>query len=179
MKVNLMHTRNGLPKAVRVEATALLQVRLADSIDLMMQARQARWNVKAADFIGLHELFDKVSTDTGRYVDLIALRIVQLGGAAQGSIRVAALASGLPDFAPEISKGRRHVAELAHAITFYGGLIRQSIVLAAKFGDTATADLLTTISRRTTTNLWFVEAHEQAEHYRHNQATSELTPYPR
>ena len=164
MKHKLAHTRNSLPEKIRIEVAALLQDRLADSIDLMMQAKQAHWNVKGANFIALHELFDKVYTDAGRYVDVIAERIVQLGGIAQGTIRVAAKNSGLPEYPLNISSGKKHVAELAHAIAFYGELVRKGIKLADDLKDADTADIFTEVSRGADMNLWFVEAHEQAEH---------------
>jgi hypothetical protein len=41
MNTKLTHTRNSLPKSKRIEMAALLQARLAESIDLMMQAKQA------------------------------------------------------------------------------------------------------------------------------------------
>ncbi len=164
MKTKLTHTRNSIPEKTRIEVSALLQERLADSIDLMMQAKQAHWNVKGPNFIALHELFDKVYTDTGVYVDLIAERIVQLGGIAQGTIRAAAKTSGMPEYSLEISSGHKHVAELAHAIAFYGETIREAITLSTELEDASTADILTQVSRGADTNLWFVEAHEQAEH---------------
>ena len=143
---------------------AVLQARLADSIDLMMQAKQAHWNVKGPHFSPLHELFDKVHTDTAGYVDTIAERIVQLGGIAQGTIRLAAKASGLPEYTLDILSGPKHVAELAHRIAFYGEMIREAIELSAKHGDAATTDIFTQISSGVDMNLWFVEAQEQAEH---------------
>lgn len=158
----LMHTRNSLPEKVRLEITALLQRRLADSIDLMMQAKQAHWNVKGPNFIALHELFDKVFADTVRFMDLMAERIVQLGGRAGGTLRAVAPLSSLPEYPIDITSGRKHVAELAHAISFYGELIRSAIELAVKLGDAATADIFTEVSRGLDSNLWFVEAHEQA-----------------
>lgn len=163
MKTKLSHTRNSLPKKTRSEMTALLQARLADSIDLMMQAKQAHWNLKGPHFFSLHGVFDKVYSDTGGYVDLIAERIVQLGGIAQGTIRAAAKTSGMPEYSLEISSGHKHVAELAHALAFYGEMIRKAITLSTEFGDAGTADLFTQVSRGTDTNLWFVEAHEQEE----------------
>jgi starvation-inducible DNA-binding protein len=163
MKSKLAHTRNSLPEKTRIEVAALLQVRLADSIDLMMQAKQAHWSVKGPNFIALHELFDKVYTETGEYVDLIAERIVQLGGMAQGTIRAAAEKSSLPEYPLDITSGKKHVAELAHAIAFYGELIRKAIELCTQLGDADTADIFTQISRGADSNLWFVEAHEQAE----------------
>lgn len=164
MKLKLTHTRNGLPEKTRREITALLQERLADSIDLMMQAKQAHWNVKGPNFIALHELFDKVYTDTGVYVDVIAERIVQLGGIACGTIRTAAKHSSLPEYPLDISSGKKHVAELAHAIAFYGEAIRKAIALSTQLKDADTADIFTQVSRGADMNLWFVEAHEQAEH---------------
>jgi starvation-inducible DNA-binding protein len=162
MKKLFTHTRNSLPKKIRTEVAAQLQERLADSIDLMMQAKQAHWNVKGANFIALHELFDKVYIDTGTYVDVIAERIVQLGGVALGTVREAAKKSSLPEYPLDISSGKFHVAELAHAIAFYGELIRKASELCTKIGDADSADIFTEISRGADKNLWFVEAHEQA-----------------
>ncbi len=164
MTTKLIHTRNSLPEKTRIEIAALLQARLADSIDLMMQAKQAHWNVKGLHFIPLHELFDKVYKDTGEYVDLIAERIVQLGGVAQGTIKSAAKASGMPEYPLDISSGHKHVSDLAHAIAFYGEMIREAIALSTELEDAGTADLFTEVSRGADKNLWFVEAHEQAEH---------------
>ena len=56
----MYNTKNDLPEAKRAEAVKLLSSRLADCIDLRMQAKQAHWNVNGASFIALHELFDKV-----------------------------------------------------------------------------------------------------------------------
>ena len=51
-------TRMDLGKSVRAEMTDLLNARLADVFDLYSQTKQAHWNVKGAQFIALHELFD-------------------------------------------------------------------------------------------------------------------------
>jgi len=45
----------------------------------------------------------------------------------------------------------------------YGKAARDSIDLAAGFGDAGTADLFTEVSRAIDKQLWFVEAHLQAE----------------
>lgn len=164
MNSPLTHTRNSLPETTRIEVAALLQDRLADSIDLMMQAKQAHWNVKGPNFIALHELFDKIYTDAGTYVDMLAERIVQLGGVAEGTLPVAAQRSSLPAYPLDISSGKKHIAELAHAIAFYGELIRNGIALVTTHNDATTADIFTEVARRADVNLWFVEAHEQAEH---------------
>ena len=53
-------TKNDIPKEKRIALNALLNLRLADAIDLQMQLKQAHWNVKGPNFIGLHKLFDEV-----------------------------------------------------------------------------------------------------------------------
>ena len=46
----------------------------------------------------LHELFDKVYADTGKYMNVMAERIVQFGGQADGTVREAAVKSSLPEY---------------------------------------------------------------------------------
>jgi starvation-inducible DNA-binding protein len=79
---NQSHT---LPEAIRVEVISLLNQRLAACIDLQLQCKQAHWNVKGPTFIALHELFDKIDEDVENYSDLLAERVVQLGGTPAGA----------------------------------------------------------------------------------------------
>ena len=90
----MYETENDIPEQRRSELNALMNQRLADAVDLQMQMKQAHWNVKGPHFIGLHELFDKIEEAVEAQVDLIAERIVQLGGIAEGTARVAAPGGG-------------------------------------------------------------------------------------
>jgi starvation-inducible DNA-binding protein len=55
----MFKTKNDIREETRAKVVELLNARLADSIDLQTQTKQAHWNVKGPDFIALHELFDK------------------------------------------------------------------------------------------------------------------------
>ena len=94
----MYETENDISQNRRVEISALLNQRLADAVDLQTQMKQAHWNVKGPHFIGLHELFDKIDEAVEAYVDLIAERIVQLGGIAEGTARVAAGRSRIEEY---------------------------------------------------------------------------------
>src|SRR3954454_22140148 len=94
-------TKNDLPEATRTKIIDLLNARLADAIDLQTQCKQAHWNVKGPNFIALHELFDKINEEAEDYVDLIAERVVQLGGTAEGTARSVAKHSTLAEYAPK------------------------------------------------------------------------------
>jgi len=158
----LFPTKNDLPEDKRVEVIGLLNQRLAEAIDLQTQCKQAHWNVKGPSFIGLHKLFDEVNEDVENYVDLIAERVVQLGGVAEGTIGAAEQRSKLPDYPIGISTGPEHVAALSDALSAFGRAARITIEEMNELEDADSADMLTEISRGVDKWLWFVEAHQQA-----------------
>ena len=158
----MYETENDISKDRRMQLNALMNQRLASAVDLQLQMKQAHWNVKGPSFIGLHELFDKVAEAVEGYVDQIAERIVQLGGVAEGTVRMAAARSRLIEYSPEISEGLAHVESVACALSTFGQEARSTINEAEELDDADTADLFTEISRGIDKWLWFVEAHSQA-----------------
>ena len=159
----MFKTKNDLPEPTRVKVIELLNARLADCKDLQTQTKQAHWNVKGPNFIGLHELFDKINEEVDEYVDEIAERAVQLGGVAEGTARVVAKRSSLPEYPLNIADGRSHVEALSSALAAFGKGARKAINETNDLGDLDTADLFTEVSRGIDKWLWFVEAHLQAE----------------
>jgi starvation-inducible DNA-binding protein len=160
---HLHSTRNDLPAATRERVIALLNQNLADTLDLQLQAKQAHWNVKGPSFIALHELFDKVADVAQAGADLLAERITALAGTAEGTLQVLAKRSRLAPYPLDIYRGRDHVAWLADALSAVGKSARLAVDECGKIGDQDTADLFTEISRDLDKQLWFVEAHVQAE----------------
>jgi starvation-inducible DNA-binding protein len=159
-----MHsTRNDLSAKTRTKVVTLLNARLADAIDLQLQAKQAHWNVKGPQFIALHELFDQIAGDLGGQVDDMAERITSLGGVAEGTVQAVAGRSKLDAYPLEITEGRAHLDALAAALAGFAKSVRKAIDEAGKAGDADTSDLFTGISRSTDKNLWLVEAHLQAD----------------
>ncbi len=155
-------TENDLSKKGRAELNSLMNQRLASAVDLQMQMKQAHWNVKGPSFIGLHELFDKVDEAVELYVDMIAERIVQLGGIAEGTVRVAAARTRLAEYPLEIADGLAHVEAVSRALSTFGQEVRHTIEQADDLDDADTADMFVEISRGIDKWLWFVEAHGQA-----------------
>ena len=157
----LYETKNSLPAETRAQAVELLNHRLADCIDLQSQTKQAHWNVKGPHFIGLHKLFDEIYEATEEYVDLIAERVVQLGGIAEGTVRVCAERSTLSEYPLVISSGDEHVAALSDVLAQFSGKAREAIDELDDMGDPDSMDILTEVSRGVDKWLWFVEAHQQ------------------
>lgn len=152
-------TKNSLPQKVRFQVVGVLQEHLANSIDLAGQCKQAHWNVKGHDFISLHELFDRVASHTQAHVDLLAERIVQLGGMADGNLQSCSARTNLPAYPRNATAGEEHTAALAHSLASYGERIRQAVSDTNELSDFATADLLTRILCAADQDLWMVESH--------------------
>lgn len=154
-------TKNELTPEIREQMVTLLNTRLADSLDMLTQTKQAHWNVKGINFIALHELFDELATILYEHTDSIAERAVMLGGQAYGTARCAAASSTLKEYPLDISYGQEHVQALASQLAAFGQNLRASQDEADEANDQDTVDLFTDISRDVDKYTWFVEAHLQ------------------
>src|SRR5260370_35790497 len=121
----MFKTKNDLSEAIRGKVIELLNARLSDAIDLQPQTKQAHWNGKGPNFIALHELFDKINEDVEDYVDEIAERAVQLGGAAEGTARMAAKRSSLPEYPANTVDGHSHAQALSTVLAAFGKAARK------------------------------------------------------
>jgi starvation-inducible DNA-binding protein len=157
----LYATKNSLPAETRADAVRLLNHRLADCIDLQSQSKQAHWNVKGPQFIALHKLFDEIYEATEEYIDLIAERVVQLGGIAEGTVRFAASRSTLNEYPLVISSGEEHIAAMSDVLAAFSAKAREAINELEELEDPDSMDILTEVSRGVDQWLWFVEAHQQ------------------
>jgi starvation-inducible DNA-binding protein len=154
-------TSNDLASTTRHSASEMLNEHLADAIDLHLQAKQAHWNIKGPNFVGLHKLFDKVAAQADEYADLIAERAVALGGAARGTLQAVAAQSQLREYPLEPGDWRAHVRSMQDALATFGRGVRKAIDDATALNDAVTADLFTEMSRGVDKSLWMVEAHVQ------------------
>lgn len=150
-----------MSQLVRKEITDLLNRRLADTIDLMLQAKQAHWTVKGPNFLSLHELFDKIAEAAGSHVDLLAQRVMQLGGVAEGTVQVVGGISELDPYPTATFDSVEHVERMACVLSKYARLIREAIGECEHRGDAGTGDIFTEVSRAADKLLWFVEAHNR------------------
>ncbi|MEN9248892.1 MAG: DNA starvation/stationary phase protection protein Dps [Gloeomargarita sp. GXS_bins_116] len=159
VKSTLYPTRLDLSAEVRSQVIAILNQALANTLDLYTQTKQAHWNVKGSDFYALHELFDEMAGELLEYVDDLAERVTALAGVAQGTVRMVAQASQLPEYPADAVNSKDHLVALADRYAQYGKFVRQAIDQTADLGDADTADLFTEISRTVDKRLWFLEAH--------------------
>lgn len=155
-----MHsTRNTLDPTIRIQSVELLNRHLATAIDLHAQVKQAHWNVRGANFIAIHKLFDTVSEEIESFSDLFAERAAGLGGTAEGTIQTAATNTSLIAYPLGVADEQKHIFAVSGALAAFGEGVREASAKATAFGDVDTADLFTQVSRGIDLQLWFVESH--------------------
>jgi starvation-inducible DNA-binding protein len=157
-----MHqTRNDTKSNAKKVSLDTLQARLADGIDLALVVKQAHWNLKGPQFIGIHLMLDGFRTEMDEYNDTVAERITQLGGTARGTVQAVDAETKLAAYPLDTYAVADHLAALIDRYAAYGNAVRQNIDDTDEAGDAGTADLFTEISRGIDKSLWFLEAHVQ------------------
>ena len=137
----------------------IMNARLADSIDLALLTKQAHWNLKGPEFIGVHEMLDLFRSGIDTHVDIIAERVAQLDGIALGTTQTVAKATALKPYPTDIKKVRDHLAALAERYAALANQVREDIDNTDEAGDADSADILTAFSRELDKDLWFIKSH--------------------
>jgi starvation-inducible DNA-binding protein len=158
----LFETRIALDDQSREKVIAILNARLADTLDVQTQTKFAHWNVKGSDFYQLHLLFDEIAEHLEDAVDLIAERATALGGRANGTVRQSAANSQIEEYEVDAIKGMDHVRALSDRLGTLGNAYRDAIDQTDHLGDTGTSDVFTELVRQADKDLYFLESHIQA-----------------
>ena len=82
----LHKTNNDTKNNAKAVSMECLQARMADGIDLALVTKQAHWNLKGPQFIGIHLMLDGFRDELDEWNDMMAERITQLGGTARGTV---------------------------------------------------------------------------------------------
>ena len=158
--MQIRKTRNDLKSNNKTTMAALLNARLADTIDLALMTKQAHWNLRGRQFIAVHEMLDGFRTEIDEHVDTIAERVVQLGGVAFGTTQAVVQGSKLKAYPTDLVSVEDHIAALEERYGDLANSTRAAIGTSDEAGDADTADIFTAFSRSLDKALWFLEAHE-------------------
>ena len=152
-------TRIDIPSNAKQTAIALLNARLADTIDLALLTKQAHWNLKGKQFVAVHEMLDGFRGEIDEWSDTIAERAVQLGGTPLGTTQAVNSATSLPAYPTDIHSIEDHLKALAERYGQVANAVRKAISESEEAGDANSADIFTEVSRGLDKQLWFLEAH--------------------
>jgi starvation-inducible DNA-binding protein len=157
----LHKTHNDTKNNAKAASMEALQARLADGIDLALVTKQAHWNLKGPQFIGVHLMLDGFRDEQDEWNDMMAERITQLGGTARGTVQEVGRETKLSPYPTDIYAIADHIKALIERYAAFANAVRTNIDDTDEAGDAGTSDLLTEISRGVDKQLWFLEAHTQ------------------
>ena len=149
-----------LADSTRRESAENLNQVLADTITLRDLYKKHHWQVSGATFYQLHLLFDKHFGEQNELVDLIAERIMMLGGI---SIAMSADVAEMT-LIPRPPKGREEVpVQISRLLHAHEIILKEAHAMARKAdeeGDDGTNDLLVSnVIRTNEMQVWFVAEH--------------------
>jgi starvation-inducible DNA-binding protein len=100
-----------------------------------------------------------MAIELAAYADLLAERIVVLGGVALGTARTAATQSALPEYPSHLAEGHAHVQALGERFASYATGLRTNMTHATDVEDMGSAALYTDISRGIEKRLGLLDAY--------------------
>ena len=157
-------TLKALPIALkdnaRKQSVEILNQVLADTITLRDMYKKHHWQMSGATFYQLHLLLDKHYEEQANLVDMIAERIMALGGI---SVAMAADVAEMTTI-PRPPKGREDVpSQIARLLEAHEIILRQAhegADAADNAGDDGTNDLLVSnVIRTGEPQVWFLAEH--------------------
>ena len=154
--------RVALPDDTKTKVCEVMQTKLAAALDMYTQAKFAHWNVKGMNFYQLHLVFDATAKVIFKQIDPIAERITQLGGVANGTVRMSAAHSPIAPYAVESISGPEHLNALASALGTYCQELREASDKIDDLGDEPTSDFFKQLVVEAEEELYFIESHLEA-----------------
>ena len=156
----LQKTALALEDNARTQSVAILNQVLADTMTLRDMYKKHHWQISGATFYQLHLLLDRHYEEQVEIVDLIAERIMALGGI---SVAMGHDVAELTRIARP-AKGREDVpTQLARLIDAHEIILRQAhegASQANQIGDDGTNDLLVSnVIRTNESQSWFMSEH--------------------
>ncbi len=149
-----------LEENARSQSVAILNQVLADTMTLRDLYKKHHWQMSGATFYQLHLLLDKHYEEQAALVDLIAERIMALGGISIAMAPDVAEATKIP----RPPKGREDVpSQLARLLEAHEIILREAhegADAADEAGDDGTNDLLVSnVIRTNEPQVWFIAEH--------------------
>ncbi|MBO8165493.1 MAG: DNA starvation/stationary phase protection protein [Brevibacillus sp.] len=139
------------------EIVTVLNKQLANWILLHMKLHNYHWNVKGPHFFTLHAKFEEYYTEAAHHIDLLAERILTIGGKPEATLREALELASVKEAAGG-ETAEEMVQTLIGDFSLLLDELKAGIETVESEDDHATADLLLELKARLEKQLWMLRA---------------------
>lgn len=131
---------------------------LHDLIALAVNAKQAHWHVRGANFMGVHEFLDEVVAHANDAADQVAERVVALGLPVDGRIGTVAKRASNPEMKPGFQQSIDTVADTVAQLDATIATVYRAIEGLEEI-DPVSQDIVIAIAEQLDKDRWFLFSH--------------------
>jgi starvation-inducible DNA-binding protein len=139
------------------QLVSVLNKQIANWSVLYMKLHNYHWNVKGSQFFTLHVKFEEFYNEAGIHVDVIAERMLAIGGNP-----VATMKDCLEIASVDEANGQETADEMVQSLindfSLITGELREGMNMAAKMNDETTGDMLLAIHSGLEKHIWMLAA---------------------
>lgn len=139
------------------QLVSVLNKQIANWSVLYMKLHNYHWNVKGSQFFTLHVKFEEFYNEAGIHVDVIAERLLAIGGNP-----VATMKESLEIASVDEANGQETANEMVQSLikdfSLITGELREGMSMAAKMNDETTGDMLLAIHSGLEKHIWMLTA---------------------
>lgn len=140
-------THYTLTDEIRFQSIELLNLNLANSIDLYTQLKCAAWNVQIIGITNIKHLFEINSKSVLEFENILADRINALGGNSYCNVQFVSANSVLIPYELGIAPEKEHGFAISSSMAAFSQAISNAISISLKNQDFTTADIFSNILR--------------------------------
>jgi len=140
-----------------ITISAVLNQQIANWNVLHMKLHHFHWYVKGPQFFTLHAKFEELYTEAAGHIDVLAERLLAVGGHPVGTHADSLRLSTVKEATGEES-AERMASAVAEDFSHLVGELRQGIKIADSLDDEDTADLLLGIKTGLEKHIWMLNA---------------------
>ncbi len=155
-EIHVPAAKDTLNRAAGVEAH--LTPVLHDLIALGVNAKQAHWHVRGANFMGVHEFLDEVVAHAQDAADTVAERVVALGLPVDGRIGTVAKRATNPEMSPGFQQSTETVAEVVAQLDATLDTVNAAVAALDDI-DLVSQDIVIAVAQQLDKDRWFLFSH--------------------
>ncbi len=148
----------GLEVSSKDQTIDLINQLLADYQVYFQNLRGFHWNIQGPNFFTLHEKFEELYGEASDNIDMIAERVLILGGVPLHSLEEYVAHSNI-DSLTHVTTDREAVSSIKANNQVLIADLRKLIEAASQQGDEGTADMATEVLRSLEKNVWMLGAY--------------------